>query len=306
MRRKLTLLFIFLLLITIGCVKRDKKDTEENIFAVYTVKAVRGEINDYIEVNGDVKAKVEVDIYPDITGKLESITVELGQWVNKNDIIAYVNPSRPGMEYSLSPVRSTISGTITSLPVKRGATVMPQTSIAKVGRINDLEIVTYIAEKFISKIKPNLRTIVKTTAYPEKTFYAYVAEISPVIDPITRMLEIKLRLLQNYPELKPGMFVELKIITENKNNIVKIPEEAIIKKFGKDYVFTVKRTENDLAIVTQQEVIVGITIDNKAEIVKGLNGDEEIVYKGQSLLVDQAKVRILRTDQFLTSKDNLE
>jgi len=308
MRKRI--LFILVILIIafylIGCAKKTKKEEDENIFAVYTTKAVKGEINDYIELNGDVKAKIEVDIYPDTTGKLESINVSLGQWVNKNYIIAYVNPSRPGMDYSLSPVKSTISGTVTSLPVKRGATVSIQTSIAKVGRINELEIVTYIPEKFISKIKPNLRAIIKSSAFPDKTFYAFVSEISPVIDPSTRMLETKLKLAESYPELKSGMFVEIKIVTENKNNIIKIPEESVVKKFGKDYVFIVNRTEESLATVTMQEVTVGLTIDNKAEIVKGLKGDEEIVYKGQSLLEDNTKVKILRTDDLLKSKDNLE
>lgn len=308
MRKKAIFILSILIIVfyMIGCSKKTKKEDEENIFAVYTTKAVKGEINDYIELNGDVKAKVEVEIYPDTTGKLESINVSLGQWVNKNDIIAYVNPSRPGMDYSLSPVKSTISGTVTSLPVKRGATVSIQTAIAKVGRTNELEIVTYVAEKFISKIKPNLRAIIKSSAFPEKTFFAFVSEISPVVDPVTRMLETRLKLTDKYPELKSGMFVEIKIITENKNNIIKIPEESVVKKFGKDYVFIINRAEDNLATVTMQEVIVGLTIDNKAEIVKGLKGDEEIVYKGQSLLEDNTKVRILRTDELLKSKDNLE
>ena len=38
----------------------------------------------------------------------------------------------------------------------------------------------------------------------------------------------------------------------------------------------------------------GIQIDNKTEVIKGLLPDEEIVYSGQSLLENNAKVKIVQ------------
>lgn len=294
---------ILILLLNFGC-KKKKEEKEEAVFAVHTIKAINGEINDYIDLNGDVKAKVEVDIYPDAMGKLDSFTVNLGQWVNKGQVIAYINPSKPGMDFALSPVRSTISGTVTSLPVKRGATVSLQSAVAKVGIINDLEITTHVAEKFISKMRLNLTAIIKSDAAPGKTFIAAISEMSPIVDPSTRMMEVKLKFTGDYKDLKPGMFIEIKIITENKNNIVKIPSECAVNKFGVYYVFIINRTNETEATVTQQEVKVGIDIDNKAEIISGLKGGEEIVYRGQSLLENNTKVKILQTVEPLAVKDN--
>ncbi|MBN2547158.1 MAG: efflux RND transporter periplasmic adaptor subunit [Spirochaetes bacterium] len=297
------LLGLMIFILIINC-KAKNVVQEETKFAVHTIKAVKGEINDYIELNGDVKAKIEVDIYPDAMGKLESFAVNIGQSVYKGQIIAYINPSKPGMDFALSPVKSTISGTVTSLPVKRGATVTLQTAVAKVGRINDLEIITHIAEKFISKIKLGLTAIIKSDSAPDKTYFASVSEMSPVVDPTTRMMEIKLRFTGKHDELRPGIFVEIKIITENKNNIVKIPTECIVNKFGVNYVFVINKTNNNETTVTQQEVKIGIDIDNKAEIVSGLKGDEEIVYRGQSLLENNTKVNILQTVEPLSLEDN--
>jgi len=304
-KKIMTILLIVTMILSLnfGC-KAKKEEKEETIFAVHTIKAVKGEINDYIELNGDVKAKVEVDIYPDAMGKLESFAVNLGQRVYKGQIIAYINPSKPGMDYALSPVKSTIEGTVTSLPVKRGATVSLQTAVAKVGRINDLEIITNVAEKFISKMKLGLTAIIKSDSAPGKTFFAALSEMSPVVDPASRMMEIKLKFTGENKELRPGIFVEIKIITENKNNIVKIPSECAVNKFGTYYVFIIQRNNENEATVSQKEVKIGIEIDNKAEIVSGLNGDEEIVYRGQSLLENNTKVKILQTVEPLAVKDN--
>lgn len=317
--KKINLLVMVVLTIVVisGCKKtegdkpvKNKKgkpgENVETIFAVNTTKAIKGEIKNYIELNGDVKAKNEVDVYPDANGKIASFTVKLGQSVSKNQIVAYIDPSRPGTEFKLSPVKSTISGVVTSLPVKVGATVNLQTSIAKVGKLNEIEIATYISEKFINKIKIGLIAVIKSEAFPAESFKAITTEVSPVVDPATRMMEVKLALTDNEIKLKPGMFAEIKIVTEAKNNIVKIPSECVIKRYGDFYVFTINRTNDDEATVDLRKVKTGIQIDDKIEIEEGLQIDEEVVVSGQSLLEDKSKVRIINTIQPLTKEDVIQ
>ncbi len=298
----------FLFILLISCKKNIEDEKAETIFAVETTKVIKGEINDFIELNGDIKAKDEVDVYPDVAGKYISINeVKLGQNVYKDQIIGYVDPSKPGMDYKPSPVRSTISGVITSLPIKNGATVTMQTSIAKVGKIEELEIVTYVSEKFLSKMKLKLPVIIKTQAYPDKKINGFVKELSPVIDPTTRMMEVKISFAEKSDIIKPGMFAEIKIITEKKDDIVKIPEECLIKRYGSYYVFVVHRNnEKDQGSVEQRKVFYGIQIENKIEITEGLNPDDEIVINGQNLLEDKSKVKIINIKQSLTKEDLID
>lgn len=312
MYKKLSLILIAVLIasaLLISCKnsKKDSKNDDETIFAVNTTLAVKGEIKNFIELNGDIKTKNEAAIYPDVMGKVVSITVKLGDNVYRNQIIAYVDPSKPGMDYNASPVRSTLNGTITSLPVDIGSTVSPQTAIAKVGQLDKIEIITSIAEKYINKIKIGLPAIVRTQAFQDKTFKAEISEISPVVDPITRMMEVRLKLTDpNGNLLKPGMFAELKIITDQKENIVKIPAECIVKRYGLFYVFVVKRENGDLGVVEKRKITSGIQIENKVEILEGLQPEEEIVYSGQTLLEDKAKVKIIESYLPLTVKDVVE
>lgn len=305
-----TILIIASLILIFSCKKpMDKKDPNikslenvETIFAVTTTKSVKGEINNYIELNGEIKTRVEIDVYPDVMGKLVKLYVSVGSYVEKGDVIAEVDPSRPGMTYELSPVRATISGTITSIPFQIGATVSQQTSIVKIGNLSDIKIVSYISEKYISKIKIGLPVIIKLEAYPEESFKGSLSEVSPVVDPQTRMLEVKTTLIKRDTRVKPGMFAKLKVIIEKKNGIVKIPEECIVKRYGEDFVFVVK----DKSIVEKRKIRAGIKIDNKVEIVEGLKPDEEIVFRGQTLLEDNSKIKIVDNVQPLSMLDNIE
>lgn len=307
------LLFFFLLSI-LSCKKEARKKQQkeqETIFAVNITKAVKGEIKNYIELNGDIKSKTEVAVYPDVMGKLKTIDVKIGDYIRGQDadnptILAYVDPSKPGMNYKWSPVKSPITGTITDIPSQIGLAVTQQTPIIKVGKLNQIKITTYVAEKFISKIKLGLRVIVELYAYPGEVFEGKISEVSPVVDPSTRMLEVNVSLVKNDSRIKPGMFAKLKIITENKNNIVKIPTQCIVTRFGQDFVFVIDDTTKDSTIAKKQIIIKGISIDQKSEIVEGLKPHDKVVISGQNLLDNGAKVNIVKEIKSLSKNDIIQ
>src|SRR6056297_1477679 len=216
-------------------------EEQQTVFAVSTTKAVQGQIKDYIDVNGDVVTKTKVDTYPDTAGKLSVLYVEVGDRVRKDQVIAEVDPSRPGMQFSASPVKAPISGMITSLPVQVGSTVSQQMTVAQVSKMDDLELRVHVAERFISKMQVGLPAEISFEAYPSRSFTGRVREISPVVDPVSRTLELKISLSDGTDVLKSGMFGEVKIITEEKAKVVKIPSESLVRRFGEDFVFVVNR-----------------------------------------------------------------
>jgi len=279
-----------------------KTEEEESVFAVNVTRSIEGQINDYIELNGDVVTKANVDVYADTVGKITALYIDVGSVVAKDEVIAEVDPSRPGMRFVASPVKSPISGTIVDIPVREGATITQATPVATVSRTRELEIRTHVAERFISKMRLGLNAIIRFEAFPDERFQARISEISPVVDPQSRTLELKLRLLSPDRRIKSGMFAEIKIITEKKDNIVKIPYPALIKRYGEYFVFVV----HDQSYVEKRKVNPGIQIDSKVEITEGLEPDEMIVIRGQTLLEDNAKVKVIDTVQPLEAQDKVE
>jgi len=273
----------------------------ETVFAVNTTTAVEGQIHDYIDLNGDVITKGNVDVFADTAGKVTALSIEIGDKIEKDQVIAEVDPSRPGMKFVASPVKSPISGTVVSIPVQIGSTVAPSLPIATVSRTEELQIQTEVAERFISKMRVGLRAIIRFEAYPEERFYARISEISPVVDPQSRTLGIKLALDRGDSRIKTGMFAKIKIITEKKNSIVKIPAQSLIKRYGVYYVFVVHDDQ-----VEKREVNPGIEIDNKLEITGGLEPGEIVVIRGQTLLEDKAKVRVIDQIQPLETEDIIQ
>ncbi|MBW8002914.1 MAG: efflux RND transporter periplasmic adaptor subunit [Planctomycetes bacterium] len=264
----------------------------ETVFPVTTTQAVRGLMYEYLEINGDVITKTSVDVVSETSGKLTGILVNVGQYVRKDQVLAEVDPSKSCMEYALSKVKAPISGTITSIPGQVGATVSPSMTLAKIGKLDELQIRTDIAERFISKVTLGGGALLSFEAFPDATFEARVVEISPVVDPISRTLEIKLALLRPDHRVKSGMFAEIRLITETKETAVKVPSDAVMTRYGNSFVFVLGEDDR----VERRTVSTGITMDGAVEIVDGLDSGEEVVVSGQTLLEHGVKVKVVNQE----------
>jgi RND family efflux transporter MFP subunit len=132
-------------------------------------------------------------------------------------------------------------------------------------------------------------------AWPGESFRGSVTEISPIVDPASRTMEVKLNVDNPGAKLKAGMFAKVKVITEQKDNIVKIPASAMVQRFGETYVYTLETDPADPAFQVARKRIItpGITIDGILEIQQGLRPNEEFVVRGQGLLEDGARVNVI-------------
>lgn len=275
----------------------------QTIFAVTTTTATKGELQDYLEFGGDVTAKTSVEILPDAAGKITEVKVQIGDPVEKNQIIALVDPSRPGMNYEPSPVKSPISGTITAVNVVAGSMVSQQISIARVSKMESLQIAMNVPERYVSKIKAEQNAYLRFDAYPGEIFPSLITEISPVLDQSSRTMAVKLTLVRQDARIKAGMFARVKLITNTRTNTVKIPDTAVVTRFGETFVFIVQNAEGKTT-VKKQPVKQGIRVDDKIEILSGIAPADEIVVRGQTLLEDASVINIVSKQEPLPARES--
>jgi multidrug efflux pump subunit AcrA (membrane-fusion protein) len=95
--------------------------------------------------------------------------------------------------------------------------------------------------------------------------------------------------------MKAGMFAKIRIITEQKQGVVKIPASAVVNRFDENMVFVTSTDPADPAfqIVKQIPIVPGILIDGVMEVQSGLNPGDEIVVRGQALLEDGVRINVI-------------
>ncbi len=282
-----------------GCSKKEaaKADDKEveALFAVNTYKTKAGNLDEYLEFGGDVAAVSSVAVLPDMAGKISRTLVVVGDMVKKDQVLAYVDASRPGMDYSASPVKAPISGRVVSFIPTIGTMVSQSTMVAEIASTDELEIKVSVAERFISRISMGQTAAITFDAYPGVDFKARVFEVSPVLDKSSRTMSVKLRFVSTDKRIKAGMYARVRLITESVKDAIVVPAAAIVTRDGSPYLFVVssQKSGSSPAKVRLCAVERGILVDNKTEITKGLIAGDEIVVKGQNLLNDGASVNIV-------------
>ncbi|MDR2759831.1 MAG: efflux RND transporter periplasmic adaptor subunit [Spirochaetaceae bacterium] len=260
-----------------------------NATAVRVAPVSRGTIEKYLVVNGDVIMRTQVSIFPTVGGKLTEIRLQPGDTVWKGQIVAMVDPSRPGEVYSQSPVVSTITGTILQAPLNPGDTVSAQTSLYLVGDPGSLAVETFIPERFATVIRRGLEAQAVFEAMSGESFSATVDEVSPILDPASRTLKIQLRFNHQDPRIKGGMFVTLSLVTESAVDIPVIPREAVINTYGSWIVFVVDQNNR----AERREITLGLENETFVEVASGADLGETVVIAGQNFLTDKDPVRII-------------
>jgi multidrug efflux pump subunit AcrA (membrane-fusion protein) len=254
-----------------------------------------GTIENSVVINGDVLARSQVPIFPTMSGKLVEARISIGDRVGRGDIVAMVDPSRPGEVYSFSPVVSTIAGTVLQAPYSIGDTISTQSALFVVGDLSGLWLETFVPERFVSAVRLGLRAQVSLESIPGETFFAEVSEVSPVLEPASRTLRIRLRFIDPQgravtdPRIKAGMFATLSLVTMTRSNVPVIPRSSVINTYGSWIVFTI----DEQNIARRHELELGIESEELFEVLSGISLGDKVVVQGQNFLTDGDPVRIV-------------
>ena len=140
-----------------------------------------------------------------------------------------------------------------------------------------LKIDANIAEANIEKVKVGDKAQIKLDAIPGKIFNGIITSIDPVETKIQDVVFYKATVIitDKDERIKPGMTADVIIVLHTANNVLTIPERALVQKNGKSYIRIFKNDQ-----IKNVEVTTGIS---------NLNGDIEIkngLIEGQQIIVN--------------------
>ncbi len=257
------------------------------VVSVKTMIAEKSVLHDYVNTNGEIETQTSVDVFPDIGGKVVSMKVSLGTYVKKGQVIAEIDPSKPGAQYAKSPVLAPISGTVTSCSVKTGKTVSTSTTIAVIGDVSNLQVVANIPERYVATLKPGLKGKLILEAYPDLVFTATVTRVSPVVDSARRTKEIILNFDEIDSRINAGMFAKLTLYTQDYTDAIVVPSNSIVMLNGQKCVYVVKGDNT----AEKRIIETGNSVDANVQILSGLSEGDRVVIEGMRVLGDGSAVR---------------
>lgn len=198
-------------------------------------------------------------------------------------------------QLSYCRITAPFSGFITKRNLDAGAYLTSSTSQASsvIFTLMDLDVVKIMAnipEKEVANLKSVLSVDVTVDALQGKLFPAQIKKMSQAVDMATRTLAVELDINNKDHQLKPGMFANISLVLERKNNTPSLPLESVMQDDNGNFVYVITPD----SVAHKKYVETGIKQINLVEILSGVSETDNIVTIGQNLLKDKAKVRLTK------------
>lgn len=194
-------------------------------------------------------------------------------------------------------LRAPFSGIITAkylndgelfLMAPAGGRAVP--AILHLMNVSDLKVKVSVNEYDSYKIKIGQKAKITSDILPGEEFFGNVVRISPIVDPISKTVEIELKIPNRGNRIKANSFVRVEIDLGETKELV-VPTSSILTDpiTGKNFVY---RYENGVA--RKRFVVKGKQVNDETIIRSGLNEGDQIIIEGQSNLVDGDKVKLFK------------
>lgn len=205
----------------------------------------------------------------------------------ENDLqMAQANLDMAKLELSYTRVVAPLDGKIVLRHVDLGANVEPGNPLFDIMDVHPLLVRFHVPANRLGTIAPGQKVQLKLDSTGEE-LEAEVALISPIVDEESGTVKVTAQLDEYTGRIRPGDFVEVRVVTERHPNALLIPSISIMEEHHQKYVFVV---EDNRAV--RRTVETGFVNGEMTEILSGLAPEEGVVVRGQRNLRDEAPVKL--------------
>lgn len=207
---------------------------------------------------------------------------------------ARLKQSEASLEYTL--IRAPFDGVVVKRTAQAGENIGPAGGVATGGSLctlvdrNSLEMVADVNETNIAKVKVGQKAEVAAEARPDRKYKGEVRQIVPTADRTKGIVQVKIRLENPDDALLPEMAARASFLREGTEagapRRLIAPKGAVRDRGGRKVVFI-----HESGKVRMQPVETGAEGEDGTEILKGLQGGEDVV-TGGAIVEDGIEVRI--------------
>lgn len=193
------------------------------------------------------------------------------------------------LELTYTEVRAPFNGRITERLVVHGKTVKQGEHLFSLADFSSISAKLFLPERDVVRLKPGQAVDLALQAQAGASFKGRIREISPVVDPKTGTVKVTVDVLERSPSVRPGAFVQARIVTDTHPAAVLVPKVAVIREDRDDFVFLALEGK-----AVKRKVQLGFAANGKVELVDGVKVGDPVVVAGQSSLKDQSRVEALK------------
>ncbi|MCY4058171.1 MAG: efflux RND transporter periplasmic adaptor subunit [Gammaproteobacteria bacterium] len=193
-------------------------------------------------------------------------------------------------------LKTPIDGTILRLardndgrPQADGQQVRPGFRVAEIAPLDELVADIDLIGPELARVEVGLEARIRHYAF-EESFEGEVIRLSPMLDPNKHTFRAEVAVANDEGLLRPGMFVEVIVVVEQRPDVVVVPRDAIANRAGKRVAFVL-----DGQRVSRRDLRLGLGDDDKVQVLDGVAEGDRVAVRGLETLIDGSSIRIVGT-----------
>jgi len=171
-------------------------------------------------------------------------------------------------------IEAPFDGVVTEVSAQEGDLIQVGTQAIRLDDLSDLYLDVLISEIDIPFVKVGQSAGLVFDAYFEDTFAGEVTEIAIVGQNVQGIVEytVRVNLKDADDRIKPGMTAAVNIVVDVKENILVVPNDAIVNIDGQDFVFVLRNDDYD-----DVPVVLGSYSDYYSEVLEADIEEDELI-----------------------------
>jgi HlyD family secretion protein len=141
-------------------------------------------------------------------------------------------------------------------------------------------------EKNLALLRTGQAAIAAADAFPDRTFAAAVSFVGPAVDPARGTVEVRLRVAEPPPFLRPDMTVSVNVEVGQRAEAIVIPADAVRDAAGDAWVLVVSNGRAE-----RRSVKLGLRGDGLVEVLEGLAPGDAVVPASAGSVAPGERVR---------------
>jgi membrane fusion protein (multidrug efflux system) len=179
------------------------------------------------------------------------------------------------------------AGRIGQIALTEGSLIMAGKPITHISEQDRLRVEFQIPERLWPRVRTGQHFTIQADGNPNLTADGKVSYVSPDANPSSRSLIVTGLIDNQDNRFAAGLFAHIRLDLGAKENIVLVPEDAIVERLSGSYVFVVEMDKS-----FERQVKLGERRDGRVEVISGVKEGQLVVISGQKTIRDNMAVTV--------------
>jgi RND family efflux transporter MFP subunit len=184
-------------------------------------------------------------------------------------------------------VKAPMSGTIMNVDIKEGQIALNSQPAMMIMDLDQLHVRIDVAENRVNELAvgQSVDLVIDSAGVDIST---HISHVGRTVDSMTGLYSVE-AVVENNGKVRPGMFGRVTIYTDERENVISIPSNAVMQR-GEDQIVFVAIDE----MAEERVVVTGLDTGRRVEIVSGIEAGDRVIVRGQNYVSDGSLIKVVR------------